>query len=145
MVSPGRQFARPGSVTVITFLEQGIFTLISLMRNVFLTFPAFNNLSNVTVLFCGRIWLFWNDLTWTKWPWNPSGESTFARIDRVPPTPTHRLSSCRFRVVASELSLPSWRFRVVASKLSLPSCRFHSWRDILYYNVREGKGVWGKL
>ena len=44
-----------------------------------------------------------------------------------------------------ELSLPSCRFQVVASKLSLPSCRFHSWRDIFYYNVRRGEGVWGKL
>ena len=35
-----------------------------------------------------------------------------------------RVTSCRFQVVASKLSLPSCRFQVVASKLSLPSCRF---------------------
>ena len=35
-----------------------------------------------------------------------------------------RVTSCRFRVVASKLSLPSCRFQLVASNLSLPSCRF---------------------
>ena len=35
-----------------------------------------------------------------------------------------RVTSCRFRVVASELSLPSCRFQVIASELSLPSCPF---------------------
>ena len=34
-----------------------------------------------------------------------------------------RVTSCRFRVFASELSLPS-HFQVVASELSLPSCLF---------------------